>query len=238
MERGQQVLFDAAASSVVYLRRGEFLGSGFFVRDDGLLVTNAHVAGDAKAVEVVLLDGRRFTGKVLHKADKNIDLALVKLPVDGVRPLTLDTLADVRIGSFAASVGHGEGAIWTFDTGMISNTYPVVAEHPVPQTRIPINPGNSGGPLLNRHGRVIGIVPAGIHESNSINLAIRADVAVRAFDALAELASHLVIEAPHGSQVFLDGALIGQSPRVAAASEGAPRSRAWEGAPGPRRECG
>lgn len=99
---------------------------------------------------------------------------------------------------------------------MISNIYPVGAEHPVLQTQIPLNPGNSGGPLLNRHGRVIGIVTAGIHESNSINFAIRADVAVRAFDALAELAGHLVIEAPQGSQVFFDGALIGRGPRVAA----------------------
>lgn len=114
LEREQQALFDAAAPSVVYLRRGEFLGSGFFVREEGLVVTNAHVVGDAEAIEVVLLDGRRFTGKVVQKAAKNIDLALVRVPVAGVRPLALDALAGVRVGRYAASIGQGEGAIWTF----------------------------------------------------------------------------------------------------------------------------
>jgi serine protease Do len=216
VEREQQALFDAAAPSVVFLRRGESFGSGFFVSEDGLVLTNAHVVGDAQAVEVVLIDGRRFSGRVIQRADQRIDLALVKVPVTGVRPLALDALSEVRVGSFAASVGHGEGAIWTFNSGMITNIYPVGAEHPVLQTQIPLNPGNSGGPLLNRHGRVIGIVTAGIRESNSINFAIRADVAARSIDALAELAGYLVVQAPAGSQVFLDGALVGRGPRVAA----------------------
>ncbi len=215
LEREQQALFDAAAPSVVFLRSGDRFGSGFFVREDGLALTNAHVVGDASTVDVVLLDGRRFKGKVLEKADQRIDLALVQVPVTGVRPLALDAAATVRVGSFAASVGHGEGAIWTFNTGMITNIHPVGDEQPVLQTQIPLNPGNSGGPLLNRLGRVIGIVTAHVKDSNSINFAIRSEVAARSFDALAELTDHLVIRAPSGSQIFLDGALVGQGPRAA-----------------------
>lgn len=215
IEREHQALFDAAAPSVVFLRRKDSFGSGFFVREDGLIVTNAHVVGEASTVDVVLLDGRRFTGRVLQKAPQRIDLALVQVPVAGVRPLSLDAASKVRVGSFAASVGHGEGAIWTFNTGFISNIHPVGDEQPVLQTQIPLNPGNSGGPVLNRQGRVIGIVTAGVKESNAINFAIRADVAARSFDALAGLAGYLVIRSPPGSQVFLDGALVGKGPRDA-----------------------
>lgn len=215
MEREQQALFEAVAPSVVFIRRGASFGSGFFVSEDGLVLTNAHVVGDAQSVDVVLSDGRRFTGKVREKGDQKIDLALVQVPVKGVRPLELDALSEIRIGSFVASVGHGEGAIWTFNAGMISNIHPVGSERPVLQTQIPLNPGNSGGPLVNRQGRVVGIVTSGIRESNAINFAIRADLAIRTLDALARKTGSLVVRAPAGAQIFLDGALAGQGPRAA-----------------------
>jgi S1-C subfamily serine protease len=217
-EKAHQALFDRVAPAVVLVTRGNTLGTGFFVRADGLLLTSGHVVGEERSVNVLLHDGRRLIGEVVERAAGNVDLALVQVPAQGVPTLALDALADVRVGSFAAAVGHGEGgkgALWTFGTGLVSNLHAVGAERPVLQTQIPLNPGNSGGPVVDRRGRVIGIVTAGIKEANSINFAIRADVAVRSLSRLSTGAGWLVVTAPAGANVFVDGVHAGIGPRVA-----------------------
>lgn len=217
-ERAHQALYDRVAPAVALVTRGGRLGTGFFVRADGLLLTSGHLVGEERTVAVVLRDGRRLQGEVVERADGQIDLALVQVPVEGVATLELDALADVRVGSFAATVGHGEGdlgAVWTFGVGLVSNLHPLGAERPVLQTQIPLNPGSSGGPVVDRRGRVIGIVTAGIKEANAVNFAIRADVAVRALSRLSALAGWLVVTAPPGAVVFVDGAHAGVGPRVA-----------------------
>lgn len=217
VEREQEALFEKVAPSVVFIATHGAFGSGFFVSADGLVLTNAHVVDTSKEVDVVLRDGRKLKGEVLERGANGIDLALVKVPVDGMVPLVLDELSDVKVGSFVASVGHGQGAIWTFNTGMVSNIYPVGAERPVLQTQIPLNHGNSGGPVVDRRGRVVGIVAAGLENSNSINFAIRSDVAARVLTRLAQSAAVLVITAPEGVPVFVDGVGSGQGPRAVVA---------------------
>jgi S1-C subfamily serine protease len=217
-ERAHQALFERVAPAVVLITRGGGLGSGFFVRADGLILTSAHVVGEEKAVSVVLHDGRRLSGEVVERAAGQVDLALVQVAAQGVPALELDALADVRVGSFAAAVGHGEGdkgALWTFGVGLVSNLHPLGAEWPVLQTQIPLNPGSSGGPVLDRRGRVIGVVTSGIKQANAINFAIRADVAVRSLSRLSTAAGYLVVTAPAGASVFVDGVHAGAGPRVA-----------------------
>lgn len=213
LEARQQALFDRIAPSVVYVNRGDAFGSGFFVAD-GQVLTNAHVVGEKDRVQVVLHDGRRVEGTVLERGKDGLDLALVEVPVHGVRALPLGS-AGLRIGGWVASVGHGYGGVWTFTTGMVSNIYPLDGDRPVFQTQIPLNPGASGGPVFDREGRVVGVVTAGIEEAQGINFAIRADVA---FDALARIAApapdRLVVLAPAGATVLVDGRLAGKGPRV------------------------
>jgi len=118
------------------------------------------------------------------------------------------------VGSWVGSIGHGRGAIWTFNTGMISNIYPDGAERPVFQTQIPLNPGNSGGPIFDRRGQVLGIVTAGIHDASSINFGIGMEVARRSLKKLGAICDCLVVLAPAGVPVFVDGAMAGTGPRV------------------------
>jgi S1-C subfamily serine protease len=198
---------------VVFISTPGGFGSGFFVNESGLVLTNCHVIGDAKQVEVVLQDGRKLTGEVVERAANDVDLALVQVKVASAARLELDT-GEVKIGQFVASVGHGDGAIWTFTTGMISNVHAAGDSQPVLQTQIPLNPGNSGGPVVDRRGRVLGIVTSGIKESNSINFAIRAEVAMRSLEKLAPISKALVVHAPDKVPVFLDGVLAGQGPLV------------------------
>ena len=211
-EQFQQALFERVASSVVFISNGRGFGSGFFVDNNGLVLTNAHVVGRGDKVTVVLRDGRRFEAPVVRRAANDVDLALVRVPVTGTVALSLSSVDRVRVGSWAASIGHGEGGIWTFNTGIVSNIYPSGAERPVIQTQIPLNPGASGGPVLDLQGRVIGVVTAGIERAQAINFAIKADYALQHFPELA--GSNLVISAPAGVPVFVDGVHVGVGPSL------------------------
>lgn len=213
LEAQRQKLFDAAAPAVVFIGVGDGFGSGFFVAA-GLVLTNAHVVGKNTTVDVVLHDGRRLRGHVVERARDDLDLALVSVDAMRTASIPIGDLGALRVGSWVASVGHGRGGIWTFTEGMVSNIYPVGSEKPVFQTQIPLNPGNSGGPILDRGGRVVGIVTTGMTDSNAINFAIPIDVALRSLPRLTDLCGCLVINAPAGVAVFVDGKMAGKGPRV------------------------
>jgi serine protease Do len=215
LEQQQQRLFESLAPAVVFILCGDHFGSGFFVTRDGLVLTNAHVVEGKPKVEVVLRDGRRLPGTVVEKAADRIDLALVQVAVSDAAVPPRATLAEVRIGSWVGAIGHGRGAIWTFNTGMVSNIYPEGADHPVFQTQIPLNPGNSGGPIFDRQGRVVGIVTAGITDASAINFGIAMDVAFKSLTRLAAVSDLLLVKAPKGVPVFVDGVMAGTGPRVA-----------------------
>ena len=136
-------------------------GSGFLIRSDGLLVTNAHVVAGVDRVQVKLFDGRRFQGKVLGR-DNRTDLALVK--IDGVSDLPILPLGDsnrVRVGEFVLALGHPFGLEQTVSFGIVSRKgAPLTTAAPgfdFIQTDASVNPGNSGGPLVNMAGEVVGI---------------------------------------------------------------------------------
>jgi serine protease Do len=214
LERRQSELFERLGPAVAFISSGSGFGSGFFVGDTGLILTNAHVTGSAPSVRVVLSDGRSLPGSVVKRGPGALDLALVK--VDGPKPPgpRLHPAPELRVGAWVASVGHGRGGIWSFNTGMVSNIYPQGTDRPVFQTQIPLNPGSSGGPVVDRLGRVVGIVTAGLTNSNSINFAIRSEVALKAFPELASACDCLVITAPAGVPVFVNGRMAGVGPRV------------------------
>lgn len=217
IERKQQALFEKIAPSVVFISDKRKFGSGFYV-EPNLVLTNAHVVEGASRVDVILHDGRRAIGTVVERAADKIDLALIEVSEPG-KPLALASGEDLRVGTWVASVGHGMGGIWTFTTGMISNIYPAGDARPLFQTQIPLNPGASGGPVVNSSGKVLGIVTAGIEDSNAINFAIRSDVATLKLERLATSCECLVILAPKDANVFVDGKMRGAGPRVVVQAE-------------------
>ena len=136
-------------------------GSGFIIKADGLIVTNAHVIADAKRIQVRLADGRRFDGKLVGK-DSRVDLAL--LQIEGVQGLPVLPLADsnrVRVGELVLALGHPFGLEQTVSFGILSRKgAPLQVASPgfdFLQTDAAVNPGNSGGPLVNMAGEVVGV---------------------------------------------------------------------------------
>jgi S1-C subfamily serine protease len=144
-------------------------GSGFLVANTGVVVTNAHVVGTGNEVAVKNLQQQQFNGKVVYR-DPALDLALVKLDVEGTPSLSLGTLGSIKVGQSVIAIGNpGLGLQNTVTRGIVSavGPYPELGPGTWIQTDAAINPGNSGGPLLNSHGEVIGmttvkVVKAGV----------------------------------------------------------------------------
>ena len=137
--------------------RGE--GSGFIVRADGLILTNAHVVNAADEVMVRLKDRREFRAKVLG-ADKLTDVALLKIEANDLPAVSLALPQPARVGEWVLAIGSPFGFESTVTAGVVSATrrsLPGDGFVPFIQTDAAINPGNSGGPLINMRGEVVGI---------------------------------------------------------------------------------
>ncbi|OYU45872.1 MAG: peptidase [Burkholderiales bacterium PBB4] len=137
--------------------RGE--GSGFIVRADGLILTNAHVVSDADEVVVKLTDRREFLAKVLG-SDKLTDIAVLKIDAKNLPSVSLAPPRPLQVGEWVLAIGSPFGFESTVTAGVISATrraLPGDGSVPFIQTDAAINPGNSGGPLINMAGEVIGI---------------------------------------------------------------------------------
>jgi serine protease Do len=135
-------------------------GSGFVIRQDGYLVTNAHVVSEAERIQVKLADGRRFEGRMVGLDDR-VDLALVKVEATGLPVANLGDSNRLRVGEFVMALGHPFGLEQTVSFGIVSRKgAPLLVAAPgfdFIQTDAAINPGNSGGPLVNMAGEVVGI---------------------------------------------------------------------------------
>jgi serine protease Do len=166
-------------------------GSGFVVSPDGLIVTNAHVAGGADKIEVTFKDGRKLTA-TLKGVDEKTDLALLKVD-GGSAPLPYVVFGDsskVRPGDKVIAVGNPFGLGGTVTAGIVSATGREIGSGPYDdyiQVDAPINRGNSGGPTFNLRGEVVGVNTAIFSPSGGsvgIGFAIAANLAKSVVDDL------------------------------------------------------
>ena len=136
-------------------------GSGVIIDQNGYIVTNNHVVGDAFEVEVRLSDRTKFIAQVIGK-DPDTDLAILKVTTDRKLPsVRFGDSSTVKVGQWALAVGNPFGLDRTVTLGVISGigreNMNLSRYENFLQTDASINPGNSGGPLFNMHGEVIGI---------------------------------------------------------------------------------
>lgn len=135
-------------------------GSGFFISDDGYLVTNNHVVADGTAYTVVSGDGKEYDAKLIG-TDPRTDLAVLK--VDADTKFTYVSFADdakVRVGDWVVAVGNPFGLGGTVTAGIVSARGRDIGAGPYDdfiQIDAAVNRGNSGGPAFNLNGEVVGI---------------------------------------------------------------------------------
>ncbi len=153
-------MVESIASGLVYIETSTGSGSGFIIDTDGLVVTNAHVVERFESVDVALADGSQYRGSVLG-LDEIADLALVRLQSsDQFEVMRLGNSDDTQVGDDVIALGfpllYELGSSPTVTRGIISSKRVANGVEEL-QTDAAINPGNSGGPLVDRHGRVIGV---------------------------------------------------------------------------------
>ncbi|MCB9193581.1 MAG: Do family serine endopeptidase [Flavobacteriales bacterium] len=144
------------------------VGSGVIISADGYIVTNNHVVQNADKIRVSLNDKREFDAKVVG-TDPSTDIALIKIPADGLPTLSYGNSDDVKVGQWVMAVGNPMNLTSTVTAGIVSakarninllqydpsrDIFPIES---FIQTDAAVNPGNSGGALVNATGDLIGI---------------------------------------------------------------------------------
>ena len=165
-------------------------GSGFIISDDGYILTNNHLVGEAENVRVQLWDDREVKAKVIG-ADPESDIALVKIEEKDLPHLELADSDALKVGEWVVAIGSPFGLSHTVTAGIVSakgrSGVGITTYEDFIQTDAAINPGNSGGPLLNLDGKVVGINTAIISRSGGnmgIGLAIPVNMAKAIYEQL------------------------------------------------------
>jgi serine protease Do len=133
-------------------------GSGFIIRSDGVILTNAHVVNGASEVTVRMTDRREYTAKVIG-VDTRSDIAVIKINAKDLPVVKTGDSRSLKVGEWVLAIGAPFGFENSATAGIVSAKGRTLDSGYVPfiQTDVPINPGNSGGPLFNMKGEVIGI---------------------------------------------------------------------------------
>ena len=171
------------------------VGSGFVIDSTGLIATNHHVIRGRNEITVTFSDGRRIRGKVLASDDVT-DVALVRIPGQGLSTLALANSDAAQVGDWVLAFGSPLGLRRTVTSGIISATGREFSEAErvnYLQTDAAINPGNSGGPLVNLAGQVVGINAFIAAGAQGIGFAIPSNT-VR--DVVTQLRTHGRVERP------------------------------------------
>ena len=164
-------------------------GSGFIVSGDGLILTNAHVVGNAREVTVKLSDRREYRAKVLG-SDTATDVAVLKVDAKNLPVVALGKERDLQVGDSVLAIGAPFGLEQSVTQGIVSakgRSLPGEGHVPFIQTDAAVNPGNSGGPLFDANGRVVGINSQIYSRSGGFQglaFAIPIDVAMRVKDQI------------------------------------------------------
>ncbi len=195
-ERGVVAVAERLSPAIVRLDvelpGGGTTGSGVLFRDDGLVLTSAHVVADALSISVLLADGRRLAGRLVG-FDVTTDVGLVDLDGQRFPVAVLGSAAGLEVGAPTIAIGSPLGLEGgpSVTTGVISalerRVEAVGGEplHGMIQTDAPVAPGSSGGALVDANGSVIGIMTAVAAEpSGRFGFATPIDLAHRVADQL------------------------------------------------------
>lgn len=150
------------------------LGSGFYIDTDGTVVTNYHVIDQARSAVIKTSDGVEYEVTGIKGYDPDLDLAILETTAGKTVPLERKT-DEVNTGEKVYALGNPQGYQSTFTEGIVSSASREVNGKNYIQHTAPITNGNSGGPLLDDHGKIIGINTWVMKDGQNLNFAIPID---------------------------------------------------------------
>ncbi|MEZ6130023.1 MAG: transglutaminase family protein [Planctomycetaceae bacterium] len=146
-------------------------GTGFVISADGLIATARHVIGDRRRVQVELPDGRVVPATHVYPATEGVDLAVVRVDADRLIPLPLGTVSKAKTGQSVVAVGHPSSLKHSTFTGIISG-FAEIEGMDMLQLAMTIERGASGEPVVDRQGRVLGMVTLKSSEVANVGFAV------------------------------------------------------------------
>lgn len=185
--RSSAVFYMAAFASTasIFTEEPDAGGSGFFITDDGVAVTNYHIIEGMIAADVTMSDGEIHAVKEVLFYDKVQDIAVIRVSriaesgdIRDSFPYieTLRTLDEVENGEVIYTIGSPMGLQNTISDGIVSSRRRVLGDETVYiQITAPISHGSSGGVLFNEYGEAIGVTTASIEAGQSLNFAVPLD---------------------------------------------------------------
>ena len=171
-------------------RKASSLGSGFIIKEEGIVITNNHVIANAEDI-LIRVGDKEYNADVIG-ADPYMDLAVLRMKTkDKFKPVNFGDSSKARVGDWVVAIGNPFGLGGTVTSGIISarnRQIGLTRYEDFIQTDASINQGNSGGPLFNLKGEVIGvntaIIAPGQSGSIGIGFAIPANAASNVIDQL------------------------------------------------------
>ena len=147
-------------------------GSGFIISEDGYILTNNHLVGEAESVWVKIGESSEIKAEVIG-TDPDTDVAVIKIKKTGLPHLELADSDKIEVGEWVVAIGNPFGLSHTVTAGIVSakgRSAGINKYEDFIQTDAAINPGNSGGPLINLDGKVVGINAAIIGPGGNIGI--------------------------------------------------------------------
>ncbi len=196
-----QELIDNYRNAVVQIATKTGTGTGFYLRDYNLIVTNNHVVKDNWKVTI---KGRGFEKQLSRVifTDEKYDLAFIVPPEAGDMPLVrMGEYSTVHDGDTVIAIGHPYGLNYTATQGVVSRVDRVHSGLKYIQIDAAINPGNSGGPLVNSNGEIVGVNTFIIKGGDNLGFALPVDELKIALDQYTPIRGETAIRCPSCSSL-------------------------------------
>lgn len=184
-ERSVRELVNQLGEAVVQVRTPSGLGSGFFLNEEGFLLTNFHVIEGETQISIEVyhqkagqLERRTYKEVRIVAMNKFADLALLKIEDPGApkfKPVNIGSADALAVGERVFAIGSPLGLERTVTEGILSTKTRQLSGALYLQTTTQINPGNSGGPLFNLRGEVVGVTNMKITFGEGLGFAIPAE---------------------------------------------------------------
>jgi len=188
-ERSVRELVNQLGEAVVQVRTPGGLGSGFFLNEEGYLITNFHVIEGESQISIDVyhqrngqLDRKTYKQVRIVAMNKFHDLALLKVDEKDAPKFAYVTLGDtdsLAVGERVFAIGSPLGLERTVTEGIVSSKARQMQGELYVQTTAQINPGNSGGPLFNQRGEAVGVTNMKLAFGEGIGFAIPTDTVKR-----------------------------------------------------------
>lgn len=171
-----QEIVEAYGDAVVLIATDVAFGSGFIIRQDGIVITNYHVVEDANKAAVTLTNGDNYSITSVIDYDRVRDIILLKIDGKNLPTVPIGNSDRVRVAEEIVVIGNPEGLSNSVSKGIVSSTNREFEEVNFIQVDAPISAGSSGGPIMNDRGEAIAVSTFYYTEGQNLNFGLPINV--------------------------------------------------------------